>query len=167
MLYVKLFGKEMKYRIILAAVSAVLFAFLFAINGFAVGKTEPTYVLFALAACTAILHKDETDFLILGQIQLSRVFLIRFVTSVISVSVFPIVTILLFTKERRPLKVAVAFFVLVLVISAIGAFCRVLLKSTVVSMIFSLLFYLILKGVLFFLILQNLLLLKLLKTGIV
>jgi len=131
----------MKYRLPLAVTSAALFAVLFSINGFAVGKTEPAYVLFALAACSVILHNDEEELLMIGQMQLARIFLIRFAASVISVSALPIAMILLFTKERRPLKMAIAFFVLVLVISAIGAFFRVLLKSTAVSMIFSLLLY--------------------------
>ena len=98
-------------------------------------------MLFALAACAVILSEDEKDFLILGHIQLMKVFMFRFIASVLSVTAVPMAIIILFTKERRPIKAALAFAVTVLLIAAIGAFFRVVLKSTLASMIFSLIVF--------------------------
>ena len=141
MLYLKLLTKEMKYRLGLLVVSALAFAVMFYINGYVMGTSEYLYMLFALAACAVILSEDEKDFLILGHIQLMKVFMFRFIASVLSVTAVPMAIILLFTKERRPIKAALAFAVTVLLIAAIGAFFRVVLKSTLASMIFSLIVF--------------------------
>jgi len=141
MLYFKLLMKEMKHRLGLLVVSALAFAVMFYINGYVMGTSEYLYMLFALAACAAILSEDEKDFLILGHIQLMKVFIFRFIASVFTVTAIPMMMILLFTKERRPFKAALAFAVTVLLITAIGAFFRVVLKSTLASMIFSLIVF--------------------------
>ena len=141
MLYLKLLMKEMKYRLGLLVVSALAFAVMFYINGYVMGTSEYLYMLFALAACAVILSEDEKDFLILGHIQLMKVFMFRFIASVLSVTAVPMAIIILFTKERRPIKAALAFAVTVLLIAAIGAFFRVVLKSTLASMIFSLIVF--------------------------
>ena len=141
MLYLKLLTKEMKYRLGLLVVSALAFAVMFYINGYVMGTSEYLYMLFALAACAVILSEDEKDFLILGHIQLMKVFMFRFIASVLSVTAVPMAIIILFTKERRPIKAALAFAVTVLLIAAIGAFFRVVLKSTLASMIFSLIVF--------------------------
>lgn len=138
MLYIKLLGKEMKHRLGLFLVSAAAFSILFYWNGYTVGRMEYVYMLFALAACAVILSEEEIDFLVMGHIQLPRVFVIRFISSIAAVGVAPSVLILLFTQERRPMKAVFAFLVTVLIIAAIGAFFRVVLKSTLASMIFSL-----------------------------
>ncbi|MBQ8497998.1 MAG: hypothetical protein IJ489_11170 [Clostridia bacterium] len=138
MLYIKLLSKEMKHRLGLLIVSAVAFAILFHLNGYTIGRMEYLYMLFALAACAVILSDDEMDFLIIGHIQLSRVFVIRFIASFLSVAAIPSVWILIFTKERRPMKAVFAFAVTVLIIAAIGAFFRVVLNNTLAAMIFSL-----------------------------
>ena len=138
MLYLKLLCKECKHRLGLLIVSAIAFAVLFHVNGYTMGTMEYLYMLFALAACAVILSEDETDFLILGHIQLAKVFVIRFIASFLSVAAIPAVWILIFTKERRPLKAVFAFAVTVLIIAAIGAFFRVVLKNTLASLIFSL-----------------------------
>ncbi len=122
----------------LLIVSAIAFAVLFHVNGYTMGTMEYLYMLFALAACAVILSEDETDFLLLGHIQLAKVFVIRFIASFLSVAAIPAVWILIFTKERRPLKAVFAFAVTVLIIAAIGAFFRVVLKNTLASLIFSL-----------------------------
>lgn len=138
MLYLKLLWKECKHRLWLLIVSASAFAVLFHISGYTVGKMEYVYMLFALAACAVILSEDETDFLILGHVRLARVFVIRFIASFFSVAAVPSLWILVFSKERRPLKAVFAFAVTVLIIAAIGAFFRVVLKNTLASLIFSL-----------------------------
>ncbi len=135
MLYLKLLAKEIKYRFGLLAVSSVAFVAMFLYNGRTVGNMEYLYMLFALAACAFILSEDEQDLLILGHIQLAKVFVFRFASAVLSVVLVPSVCILFFTKERHPVKAVVAFVVTVFVISAIGAFFRVLLKSTMASLI--------------------------------
>lgn len=144
MLYIKLLGKEMKHRLGLFLVSAAAFSILFYWNGYTVGRMEYVYMLFALAACAVILSEEEIDFLVMGHIQLPRVFVIRFISSIAAVGVAPSVLILLFTQERRPMKAVFAFLVTVLIIAAIGAFFRVVLKSTLASMIFSLIAFTVL-----------------------
>lgn len=144
MLYIKLLTKEIKYRLGLLVVSAIAFTIMFYFNGYTIGKNEYLYMLFALAACAVIFSEDEKDFLIVGHIQLGRIFVFRFIASFLSVTVVPACIILFFTKERRPLKAVFAFAVTVLIIAAIGAFFRVILKSTLASMIFSLITFTIL-----------------------
>ena len=61
--------------------------------------------------------------------------------SVLSVAAVPGVWLMLFTRERRALKALFAFVVTVCIIAAVGAFFRVLLKSTVASLICSLCVY--------------------------
>ena len=142
-LYLKFFGKEMKHRGWLAVASFLVFAVSFHINQYTVGKMEYYYMLFALAACATILHDDEIDFLMLGYIQLPKVFICRYIASVFAVAGTPSVWLMLFTKERRPLKALFAFVVTVVIIAAVGAFFRVLLKSTVASLVCSLCIYVI------------------------
>ena len=142
-LYCKFFGKEMKHRLWLTVVSFLVFAVSFHINQYTVGKMEYYYMLFALAACATILHEDELDFLILGRIQLPKVFACRYLASVLSVSALPALWLVLFTKERRPLKALFAFVVTVMIIAALGAFFRVLFKSTVAALVCSLSIYII------------------------
>ncbi len=144
MLYVKLLGKELRHRVGLLIVSTIMFIVMFHLNGYTVGSMEYLYMLFALAACAVILSEDETDFLIMGRIQLPRVFIFRLIASVLCVSLVPSMWILVFTKERRPLKAVFAFVVTVLIIAAIGAFFRVLLKSTLGAMISSLVVFTVL-----------------------
>ena len=137
MLYIKLFLKESKHRLGLLLISAIAFLIMFHFNDYTIGSMEYIYMLFSLVICAAILSEDEMDFLIIGKIQLSKVFVIRFLSSFFTVTIFPIIWILLFTRERRPLKAVFAFLVTVLIIAAIGAFFRVVLKSTLAAMIFS------------------------------
>lgn len=142
-LYLKFFGKEMKHRLWLAIVSFLVFVISFHVNKYTVGKMEYYYMLFALAACATILHEDEIDFLMIGYIQLPKVFACRYIASVLSVAALPAVWLMLFTKERRPMKALFAFVVTVIIIAAVGAFFRVLLKSTLASLVCSLCIYVI------------------------
>lgn len=140
-LFLKFFARELRHRIWLMAASFLVFVISFHINKYTVGKMEYYYMLFALGACATLLHEDEMDFLMLGYIQLSKVFACRYVASVLSVAAVPGVWLMLFTRERRALKALFAFVVTVCIIAAVGAFFRVLLKSTVASLICSLCVY--------------------------
>ena len=77
-LYIKFFGKEIKHRVWLTVISFLVFVISFHFNKYTVGKMEYYYMLFALAACATILHDDELDFLMLGYIQLPKVFACRY-----------------------------------------------------------------------------------------
>ena len=140
-LFLKFFGRELRHRRWLMAASFLVFVISFHINKYTVGKMEYYYMLFALGACATLLHEDEMDFLMLGYIQLSKVFACRYVASVLSVAALPGVWLMLFTRERRALKALFAFVVTVCIIAAVGAFFRVLLKSTVASLVCSLCVY--------------------------
>lgn len=140
-LFLKFFGRELRHRRWLMAASFFVFVISFHINKYTVGKMEYYYMLFALGACATLLHEDEMDFLMLGYIQLSKVFACRYVASVLSVAALPGVWLMLFTRERRALKALFAFVVTVCIIAAVGAFFRVLLKSTVASLVCSLCVY--------------------------
>lgn len=142
-LYMKFFGREIWHRKWMTAFAFLVFVVSFHINKYTVGKMEYYYMLFALAACATLLHEDEMDFLMIGYIQLPKVFACRYVASVLSVAVLPATWLILFTKERRPLKALFAFVVTVFIIAAVGAFFRVLLKSTVASLLCSLSIYVI------------------------
>lgn len=140
-LFLKFFGRELRHRRWLMVASFFVFVISFHINKYTVGKMEYYYMLFALGACATLLHEDEMDFLMLGYIQLSKVFACRYVASVLSVAALPGVWLMLFTRERRALKALFAFVVTVCIIAAVGAFFRVLLKSTVASLVCSLCVY--------------------------
>lgn len=144
MLYIKLLSQEVKHRLVLLIIAAIAFVLMFHWNGYTVGKMEYGYMLLALVACATILSEDEIDFLIIGHIQLSKVFAIRFIASYISVALIPMFWIFLFTKEPRPIKAIFAFAVTVLIIASIGAFFRVVLKSSLAAMIFALIAFTIL-----------------------
>ena len=140
-LFLKFFGRELRHRRWLMAASFLVFVISFHINKYTVGKMEYYYMLFALGTCATLLHEDEMDFLMLGYIQLSKVFACRYVASVLSVAALPGVWLMLFTRERRALKALFAFVVTVCIIAAVGAFFRVLLKSTIASLVCSLCVY--------------------------
>ena len=144
MLYIKLLSKEVKHRLALQLIATIAFVLIFHLNGYTIGKMEYGYMLLALVACVIILSEDEIDFLIIGHIQLSKVFAIRFIASYISVALIPTCWIFLFTKEPRPIKAVLAFAVTVLISASIGAFFRVVLKSSLAAMIFALSAYMIL-----------------------
>jgi hypothetical protein len=142
-LYIKFFGRELRHRIWLTVVSFLVFVISFHLNKYTVGKMEYYYMLFALGACATLLHEDEMDFLMLGYLQISKVFACRYVASVLSVAALPGVWLMLFTRERRALKALFAFVVTVFIIAAVGAFFRVVLKSTVGSLVCSLCVYVV------------------------
>ena len=93
MLYIKLFLKESKHRLGLLLISAIAFLIMFHFNDYTIGSMEYIYMLFSLVICAAILSEDEMDFLIIGKIQLSKVFVIRFLSSFFTVTIFPIIWI--------------------------------------------------------------------------
>ena len=138
MLYCKLLLKEMKHRLRVFIISAVAFVIMFHINGYVVGKLEYLYVLLALISCTTILSEDEIDFLVIGHIQLPKVFILRFIASVLTVTTIPFIWVLVFTNENRPIKAAFSLIVTIIIIAAIGAFFRAVLKNTLLAIISSL-----------------------------
>ncbi len=142
-LYFKFFTRELRHRIWLIVISFLVFAVSFHINKYTVGKMEYFYMLFALAACATLLHDDEMDFLKIGYMQITKVFACRYIASVLSVAALPGVWLLIFTKERRELKALFAFVVTVFTITAVGAFFRVLLKSTATALFCSLCIYVV------------------------
>jgi hypothetical protein len=142
-LYYKFFARELRHRAWLIAISFIVFVVSFHINKYTVGKMEYYYMLFALAACATLLHDDETDFLKIGYMQITKVFACRYIASVLSVAALPGIWLMIFTKERRALKALFAFVVTVFIITAMGAFFRVLLKSTATALFCSLSIYVI------------------------
>ena len=137
MLYLRLFSKEIRFRIPFAIVSCAVFLAVFYADKRYIGTAEYICPVFALISAAILFFDDEKEILTVGRVNMGDLFLVRFLSAFLSVTLIPSLWIIAFTAERKSFKAFLAFFVLSLFVSAIGGFWRAVSGNTLASLLFS------------------------------
>ena len=130
MRYIAFFAKELKYKLPLALVCYALFYAFYGTGLVAsYGRIELLFMLLAMTASAVLFaNLDEMELFMLSRARLSGAFIVRFLTTYISLALLPGIH---FVADGLPTNQMVSYLTTVLFCCAMGAFWRVLIPTSI------------------------------------
>ena len=130
MRYGTFFLKELKYKLPLALVCYALFYAFYGTGLVAsYGRIELLFMLLAMTASAVLFaNLDEMELFMLSRARLSGAFIVRFLTTYISLALLPGIH---FVVDRISNQMMISYLTTVLFCCAMGAFWRVLIPTSV------------------------------------
>ena len=130
MRYIAFFAKELKYKLPLALVCYALFYAFYGTGLVAsYGRIELLFMLLAMTASAVLFaNLDEMELFMLSRARLSGAFIVRFLTTYISLALLPGIH---FVADGLPTQQMISYLTTVLFCCAMGAFWRVLIPTSI------------------------------------
>ena len=130
MRYIAFFAKELKYKLPLALVCYALFYAFYGTGLVAsYARIELLFMLLAMTASAVLFaNLDEMELFMLSRARLSGAFIVRFLTTYISLALLPGIHFLI---DGMPTNQMVSYLTTVLFCCAMGAFWRVLIPTSI------------------------------------